>query len=36
MCRSINEFDDIGLQVWVKNDKIVTVIASGFIENEEE
>lgn len=30
----IYEFDDIGLQVWVKNNKIVTVIASAYIEDE--
>lgn len=29
----VYEFDDIGLQVWCKNDKIITVIASPYIED---
>ncbi len=32
--QSVYEFDDIGLQVWCSNDKIVTVIASSFDEDE--
>ncbi len=31
----VYEFDDIGLQVWCKNDIIITVIASTFVEDEE-
>jgi len=34
--QDVYEFDDIGLQVWCENDKIVTVIASAYIEDEEE
>ncbi|MEM9885465.1 MAG: hypothetical protein AAF849_06200 [Bacteroidota bacterium] len=30
----VYEFDDIGLQIWVKNDKIVTVIAFEHIEED--
>ncbi len=33
--QDVFEFDDIGLQVWVKDNKIVTVIASPYIEDDE-
>jgi hypothetical protein len=32
----VYEFDDIGLQVWCKNDVIITIIASSEIDDEEE
>ncbi len=34
--QDVYEFDDIGLQVWCKDDIIVTVIASAFTDEDEE
>lgn len=33
--QDVYEFDDIGLQVWVKDNKVVTVIVSPYIEDDE-
>lgn len=34
--QNIYEFDDIGLQVWCRDDEIVTVIVSAFTDEDEE